>query len=130
MKILVVDDDPAMTDLLRLILEPTLAVVITANSANDGIQLAKTHKPDIILMDMMMPDMNGWQACRSIRTFSSVPIIILSALADPSMIANALDAGADDFLVKPISSGELFAHINKLVRRIQMEQNIRVEAFC
>ena len=117
MKILVIDDDPAMTDLLELLLIPTSAEVITANSGPDGILLAKETNPDIITLDLMMPDINGWKVAETIREFSNVPILILSALDSPGLVAAALDAGADDYLIKPVPSSVLMAHINKLVRR-------------
>jgi DNA-binding response OmpR family regulator len=117
MKILVIDDDPAMTDLLKLLLVPAAAEVITANSGPEGIKLANEGKPDVITLDLMMPDINGWQVCKAIRKISSIPILILSALDSPGLVAAALDAGADDYLIKPVPSSVLLAHINKLVRR-------------
>jgi len=117
MKILVIDDDPAMTDLLKLLLVPAAADVITANSGPDGIRLANEVKPDVITLDLMMPDINGWQVCKAIRQVSTIPILILSALDSPGLVAAALDAGADDYLIKPVPSSVLLAHINKLVRR-------------
>ncbi len=117
MKILVIDDDPAMTDLLKLLLAPAAAEVIAANSGPDGIRLANDSKPDVITLDLMMPDINGWQVCKAIRKVSSIPILILSALDSPGLVAAALDAGADDYLIKPVPSSVLMAHINKLVRR-------------
>jgi DNA-binding response OmpR family regulator len=65
----------------------------------------------------MMPDMDGWQVSKSIRAFNNVPILILSAINDPAMVASVLDTGADDFLVKPVPSSVLVAHIRKMVRR-------------
>jgi DNA-binding response OmpR family regulator len=126
MKILVIDDDPAMTDLLKLLLEPTAAVVLTANSGPEGVQTARTDAPDIIILDLMMPDMNGWQVCNAVRSFSQVPILILSALDSPGLVAAALDAGADDYLIKPVPSSVLVAHINKLVRRSRPAPNFAV----
>jgi len=117
MKILVIDDDPAMTDLLTLLLAPTSAVVLTANSGPEGVRMTQAEKPDILILDLMMPDMNGWQVCNAVRAFSQVPILILSALDSPGLVAAALDAGADDYLIKPVPSSVLVAHINKLVRR-------------
>lgn len=117
MKILVIDDDPAMTDLLVLLLQPTSSVVSTANSGQEGVKLAQTENPDIILLDLMMPEMDGWQVCKAVRQFSNVPILILSALNNPGMIAAALDIGADDYLIKPVPSSVLIAHINNLARR-------------
>jgi DNA-binding response OmpR family regulator len=117
MIILVIDDDPAMTELLKVLLSTTNAVVHTANSGKDGIDLAQKLKPDLIVLDLMMPEIDGWEVCKRVRVFSAVPILILSALDNPGMVAAALDAGADDYLIKPVSSGMLFAHINNLVRR-------------
>jgi two-component system, OmpR family, KDP operon response regulator KdpE len=117
MKILVIDDDPAMTDLLSVLLIPASAEVFTANSGPEGIRLVKEVGPDIVTLDLMMPDMNGWQVSKSIREFSQIPILILSALDSPGLVAAALDAGADDYLIKPVPSNVLLAHINKLVRR-------------
>ena len=65
----------------------------------------------------MMPDLDGWQVCKAIRAFSNAPILILSAINDPRLVASILDAGADDFLVKPVPSGVLVAHIRKMIRR-------------
>ena len=117
MKILVIDDDPAMTDLLKLLLVPAAAEVIAANSGPEGIRLAFEANPDVITLDLMMPDINGWQVCKAIRKVSTIPILILSALDSPGLVAAALDAGADDYLIKPVPSSVLLAHINKLVRR-------------
>ena len=117
MKILVIDDDPAMTDLLELLLIPASAEVITANSGPDGIRLAKEINPDVITLDLMMPNINGWKVAEKIREFSKAPILILSALDSPGLVAAALDAGADDYLIKPVPSSVLMAHINQLVRR-------------
>lgn len=121
MKILVIDDDPAMTELLKLLLQPAASNIVTANSGAEGINWAKKFLPDVIILDLMMPEMDGWQVCQAIRDFSRVPILILSALDNPGMVARALDAGADDYLIKPVPSGVLIAHINNLVRRARAE---------
>ena len=117
MKVLVIDDDPAMTDLLKILLEAVSSSVCTANTGVEGIALAKSIDVDAIILDLMMPEMDGWQVCKAVRDFSSVPILILSALDSPGMVAAALDAGADDYLIKPVTSSVLFAHLTKLVRR-------------
>ncbi len=117
MKVLVIDDDPAMTELLALLLRPASMEVYTANSGPDGISLAEDHDPDVIVLDLMMPDMDGYQVCNSIRSHSSTPILVLSALDMPAMVTKALDAGADDYLIKPVTSSILIAHLNNLVRR-------------
>jgi DNA-binding response OmpR family regulator len=127
MKILVIDDDPAMTELLKLILQSTTAEVETANSGNEGIHKSKLVDPDVIILDLMMPEMDGWKICQTIREFSNVPILILSALDSPGMVARALDAGADDYLIKPVPSGVLVAHLNTLLRRARIEQPQYIE---
>lgn len=116
-KVLTIDDDPAMTDLISMLLKTYGFEVCSSNSGQGGIKLIHEQSPNIVLLDLMMPDMDGWQVCKAIREFSSVPIIILSALDNPSMVASALDAGADDFLIKPVPSGVLVAHVNRFVRR-------------
>ncbi len=119
-KVLAIDDDPAMTELLTLLLKTHGFNVLTANSGIDGVEIAHKESPDVIILDLMMPGMDGWQVCARIRTFSTVPILIFSALDSPGMVASALDAGADDYLVKPVPSGVLIAHLNKLTRRVDM----------
>ena len=116
-KILVIDDDAAVTDLLSLLLKSQGFDVISTNSSTDGLNLIRDEQPDMVVLDLMMPEIDGWEICRSVRSFSQVPIIILSALNDPSMIASVLDAGADDYLTKPTPSRVLVAHINRLVHR-------------
>ncbi len=127
MKILVIDDDPAMTELLKLILQTAASDVYTANSGKDGVEIAKQYDPDVIILDLMMPEMDGWKVCKTIREFSRMPILILSALDTPGMVARALDAGADDYLIKPVPSGVLMAHLNTLVRRARVDQYVSVE---
>lgn len=115
--VLTIDDDPAITELLSVILKANNFEVLIANSGDDGVHLIKEKTPRIVLLDLMMPDMDGWQVCKAVRAFSNVPILVLSALNDPSIVASILDAGADDYLVKPVPSAVLVAHLNKLARR-------------
>ncbi len=122
-KILVIDDDIGMTELLSLLLAPTSSEIIVANSGKDGIELAKKYDPDVVILDLMMPEMNGWSVCKHIRELCDIPILILSAMDAPGMVAQALDVGADDYLVKPVSSGTLIAHLNKLMRRSKVSQS-------
>ncbi len=116
-KILVIDDDAAVTDLLSLLLKSQGFDVTATNNSGEGLNLIREKQPDLVVLDLMMPDIDGWEVCKSVRAFSQVPIIILSALNDPSMIASVLDAGADDYLTKPTPSRVLVAHINRLVKR-------------
>ena len=116
-KLLVIDDDFAVTDLLTLLLKSQGFEVFATNNSAEGLSMIRELEPDLVVLDLMMPEMDGWEVCRSVRQFSQVPIIILSALNDPSMIASVLDAGADDYLTKPTPSRVLVAHINRLAKR-------------
>ena len=122
-KILVIDDDSAVTDLLSLLLKSQGFEVTATNNSADGLTMIREKQPDLVVLDLMMPEMDGWEVCKTVREFSQVPIIILSALNDPSMIASVLDAGADDYLTKPTPSRVLVAHINRLVNRTGNKPN-------
>jgi len=117
-KLLVIDDDTAVTDLLSLLLKSQGFEVSATNNSSEGLSMIRDIEPDLVILDLMMPEMDGWEVCRAVRQFNQqVPIIILSALNDPSMIASVLDAGADDYLTKPTPSRVLVAHINRLTKR-------------
>ena len=122
-KILVIDDDAAVTDLLSLLLKSQGFEVNATNNSSDGLTMIREKQPDLVVLDLMMPEIDGWEVCRSVREFSQIPIIILSALNDPSMIASVLDAGADDYLTKPTPSRVLVAHINRLINRTGSKPN-------
>jgi DNA-binding response OmpR family regulator len=115
--VLTIDDDTAITELLAMLLRTHGYEVKTVNSGEEGVDAIKKYNPHVVILDLMMPGLDGWQVCKIVREFSNVPIVILSALDDPAMIASALDAGADDYLVKPVSSSVLVAHLNRLIRR-------------
>jgi len=127
-KVLIIDDDPALTELTSLLLKAHGIVAFKANSGKEGINLIHNILPDVIILDLVMPDMDGWQVCAEVRSFSKVPILILSALDSPGMVASALDAGADDYLIKPVPSGVLIAHLNTLTRRAGMKKNAKKQA--
>lgn len=116
-KVLIIDDDPAITELLTLVLSTNNFEVISSNYGEVGIQKVQEDKPDVIILDLMMPAMDGWKVCTAIRKISNIPILILSALDNPGVVVSALDAGADDFLTKPVSSGVLVSRIRTLTRR-------------
>src|SRR6476660_9707231 len=122
-KLLVIDDDTAVTDLLSLLLRSQGFEVFATNNSTDGLNMIRENQPNLVVLDLMMPEMDGWEVCRAVRQFSQVPIIILSALNDPSMIASVLDAGADDYLTKPTPSRVLVAHINRLTKRTNSVQS-------
>jgi len=129
-KLLVIDDDSAVTDLLSLLLKSNGFEVSATNNSTEGLGIIRDTSPDVVILDLMMPEMDGWQICKAVREFSQVPIIILSALNDPSMIASVLDAGADDYLTKPTPSRVLIAHINRLINRTgSLNSNASVDPF-
>lgn len=115
--ILIVDDDEGITELLELLLHPAASSILVTNNGSDAVRLAKKYSPDVVVLDMLMPGINGLEVCHAIREFSSMPILAISALDTPEAIAGALDAGADDFLSKPIATKILIARLNKLLRR-------------
>lgn len=116
-KIIVIDDDTAVTDLLSVLLRSHGFDVRVTNNSTEGLGFIRDEEFDLVILDLMMPEMDGWEICKEVRSFSQVPIIVLSALNDPSMVASVLDAGADDYLTKPTPSRILVAHINRLTRR-------------
>lgn len=122
-KLLIIDDDADLTEMLKLFLEPKSFAVMTANTGEEGVASARNWHPDLIILDLFMPEMDGWQVCRTIRTFSQAPILVLSAMNKPGLITRALDEGADDYLIKPVSSNILLAHLNNLARRIPVNRS-------
>ncbi|HMQ54339.1 MAG TPA: response regulator [Anaerolineae bacterium] len=119
-KVLVVDDDPDMTGLLLKGLSQHNFEVITSNSSAEALDLAHRLNPDIITLDLMMPDIHGWQLCREIRAFSQVPILIISALVDSSGVYRAIDEGANDYLVKPAPIAVVVSRLNRLIRQASL----------
>lgn len=116
-KILVIDDDINLCQSLRIGLEREGASVITANDGRAGVRQAYEHHPDLILLDIRMPEMNGWETCRQIRNLSNVPIIMLTSLNKDQDIVRALEYGADDFVSKPFSRDVLVARARAVLRR-------------
>ena len=101
--------------MLELVLPPEGFEVTSVNSGSAGIAATQQLNPDVIVLDLMMPGVDGWQVCRKIRSFSQVPILILSAVIDSEQVNRALNEGANDYLVKPARLDELVAHMKKLV---------------
>lgn len=115
LKILTIEDDPSITTFLNVLLTIYEMQVMAANDGATGIEMARTASPDLILLDLMMPVMDGWKVCREIRAFSQVPIIVVSAVSNKEKIADALAAGANDYIEKPISIEELVSKIKRFV---------------
>ena len=116
LKVLVIDDDPDMTQLIKYLLRGQLFEVHTVNSSIEGVEAARQLKPDVIVLDLMMPGMNGWEVCRQIRTFSQVPILVLSVIAEQHLLKKSIDDGANDYLSKPVTRKTLISHLQQLTK--------------
>jgi len=114
---LIIDHDPGVVELLGQLLRSQGFDVVTAATGEEGLRLGRDFEPGIVILDLLLPDRDGWDMCMALRAFSDVPILALSAIDDPHVVASILDAGADDHLVKPVSSSVLVAHVHKLARR-------------
>lgn len=116
-KVLVVDDDLNICELLRLYLEKEGYNVIIANDGLSAINSFQESHPDIVLLDIMLPQLDGWQVCREIRKFSDKPIIMLTAKGETFDKVLGLELGADDYVVKPFDAKEVVARIKAVLRR-------------
>ncbi|MBI4770891.1 MAG: response regulator transcription factor [Chloroflexi bacterium] len=128
-KILIIDDDPEIMELMTMILEKEHFEVIRALSARHGLRQAFMHHPNLILLDVMMPDMDGWDVCKRLRELSDVPIIFISARSGVEDVVKGLDLGGDDYLVKPFSADELVARLKMHLRRTPQPEHVREVAF-
>ena len=115
-RVLVIDDDPDFCNLLKKLLEFEQMDVETAFSGNEGLQIMYQMKPDLIILDIMMPGQNGWEVTQKIRQLTDVPILILSALSQTDDLVRSLEGGADDFVTKPFEREELLVRIRSLLR--------------
>ena len=116
-KVLVVDDDKNICELLKLYLNKEGFETYFAYDGSEAVTSAKENEPDIIILEVMMPVINGWEACKLIRQFSDVPIIMLTALDTTENKVQGLNIGADDYIVKPFEPVEVIARINAHLRR-------------
>lgn len=116
-KILVIDDEDTTVQLISIALERKGFEVIKAYRAEDGLRKAYRTHPDLVLLDIMMPNMDGWEVCRRLRELSDVPIIFLTAKSEVRDVVKGLEMGADDYIVKPYDSDELVARIRAHLRR-------------
>lgn len=115
LKILSIDDEPLITQLIGFQLEIHGMKVIMANSGRHGIQLARNEAPDLILLDMMMPDMDGLDVCQEIRSFSEIPIVAFSAVSDQQKIFRALEVGFNGYIEKPCSGDRLAEQVLEFI---------------
>jgi len=115
--ILVIDDEPDLLELANSALSQHGAQVYTAANGEQGLRQFFSHQPDVVILDLMMPKMDGWKVCRRIRQLADTPIIMLTALSADGNVIRGLDCGADDFIGKPFSFEVLRARICALLRR-------------
>ena len=120
-KILVVDDDHNIFELLKLYLENEGYTAYVANDGQAAVDMFNEKSPDLVLLDIMLPKMDGWQVCREIRKTSSVPIIMLTAKGETFDKVLGLELGADDYVTKPFDSKEVMARIKAVLRRAKGE---------
>jgi DNA-binding response OmpR family regulator len=113
-KVLVIDDDQGITDMLRLALPLKGFKVAAANSGREGIEAVRQQEPDVIILDLMIPDIDGWHVCKAIREFSQIPILVLSAVVDPEKVELVKRQGANAYLTKPAGLDQLVAFLHKL----------------
>lgn len=120
--ILLVDDDRMIISPLRRNLERNNFQVLVAHDGRTGLKMALEQSPDVVVLDVMMPIMDGWEVCRELRRQSGVPILMLTALGEEVDRILGLELGADDYLTKPFSSRELIARIKAMLRRVAIDK--------
>jgi len=120
-RVLVIGEDSTTTDLLKLTLRPSFDEIISITSVEKVPQAVKTHNPQLIILDIIIHNSNEALLCKRIREFSKAPILVLSAIKKPDIVASFLDGGADGFLTKPVPNEILIAQINNLTRRAGYE---------
>jgi DNA-binding response OmpR family regulator len=120
--VLVIDNDPSTVAVFKKLLEAKEYNVLTTNSSKESLDIVQRVMLDLIILDLLMPGMDGWQLCQAIRGLTRTPILIISAIESSEIITKTLNLGADDYLVKPVSSYTLLAHVKNLVRRHKTEE--------
>ena len=121
-KIMVVDDDPNIRELVRLYLEKEGFEVTCAERGDEAVKMFRATPPNLMLLDVMLPGMDGWQVCREVRKISNIPIIMLTAKNETFDKVLGLELGADDYIVKPFDMKELVARIKAVIRRFQVAE--------
>jgi DNA-binding response OmpR family regulator len=121
MKVLVVEDDPGIIEVVSLCfqLRWTGTTVVSASNGRKGVELVETESPDVVILDIGLPDIDGYQVLKEIRRFSDVPVLMLTVRSEDTDIAKGLELGADDYITKPFSHIELIARVQAVLRRSQ-----------
>ena len=126
-EVLIIDDDPDFSTMIQILLRGQDFQIKSVVSSEVGIQTVENPDvaPDVVILDLLMPEVDGWEVCERIRSFSDVPILILSVLGSPGSVLRALNAGADDYLIKPVHASLLASRLRTLVRRKALNPNIQ-----
>src|SRR5581483_1989366 len=127
-RILIVDDDPKMVDLLRVQFERSGFSVLTATNGLQGEKIFRANPVDVIMLDVMMPQRDGFEMLRDVRAISLVPVIMLSALGDTDNVVKGLELGADDYISKPFEFKEVLARVNAALARVERLKGAAPEA--
>ena len=122
-KIMIVDDDRNICELLRLYIEKDGFDAVIAHNGREALALLEKEKPDLMVLDVMMPELDGWQVCREVRKSSDIPIIMLTAKSETFDKVLGLELGADDYVTKPFDSKEIVARIKAVLRRTGSKQS-------
>ncbi len=126
-KVLVIEDDEAIASLIQMKLERRDYTVHIAPNGVEGLRHVYSWRPDLVILDIMMPDMDGWTVCERLREMSNVPIIFVTAVGKEQDIVRGLELGADDYLVKPFSPSELIARIEAILRRQHASADLEID---
>lgn len=121
-KILIVDDEKNIVELIRLYLEKEGFSTLCAYNGNEAVDIFKSQSPDLVILDIMLPGMDGWQVCKEIRKTSDKPIIMLTAKSDTFDKVLGLELGADDYITKPFEAKELLARVKAVLRRTEPQE--------
>ncbi len=129
-KVLVIDDDVLLVRLIEHNLSQVEAKVLKAYSGYEGISLVRTQQPDLVILDIVLPDIDGWEVLQRIRQISKVPILMLTIKENEDDVVRALDSGADDYCTKPVGMGELSARVQAMFRRAELYQSRQQAEFA
>ena len=121
MKVVVIDDSPEIIEVVSLCFQLRWggATLLSADTGAKGLELIETESPDVVILDIVLPDMDGFQVLREVRRFSQVPVIMLTVRGDDTDVARGLELGADDYITKPFRHIELVARVQAVMRRSQ-----------
>ncbi len=118
--ILIIEDDPLQADVVRLLLEQDGFVAIIAQDGSEGLRKLYEIQPDLVILDLMLPQLDGWEVCRRIRELSTVPVIIMTSRRSDEEKIRGLRIGADDYIIKPFNPQELGARVHAVLRRTRL----------